>query len=118
MLARWRAASAATLTPCAFSLFARRRDTLEDTGGDLGASDKTLRNMYLQSLVNGSVWYLVVAVVVASLLLVLYAKLRSLCMIDKPHSPPPPPPFPSPPPPRTLLLARATATSVAKPAAA
>ena len=94
-----------------------RRDTLEDTGGDLGASDKTLRNMYLQSLVNGSMWYLVVAVVVASLLLVLYAKLRSLGLIDKPHSPPPPPPMPSPPPPRALLLARATTAAVAKPAA-
>jgi len=89
------------------------RDTLEDTSGDLGASDKTLRNMYLQSLVNGSVWYLVVAVVVVSLLLVLFAKLRSLGLIDKPHLPPPPPPLP-PPPPR-LLLAR-TATGVAKPA--
>ena len=95
---------------------AGRRDTLEDTSGDLGASDKTLRNMYLQSWVNGSMWYLVVAVVVASLLLVLYAKLRSLGLIDKPHAPPPPPPLPPPPPPR-LLLARAAATSVTKPAA-
>jgi hypothetical protein len=106
------------LTACACSPRVRRRDTLEDTGGDLGESNKTLRNMYLQSLVNGSVWYLVVAVVAASLLLVLYAKLRSLGMIDKPHPPPPPPPLPSPPPPRALLLARATTTSVAKPAAA
>ena len=98
-------------------VFASCRDTLEDTGGDLGASDKTLRSMYLQSLVNGSMWYLVVAVVVASLLLVLYAKLRSLGLIDKPHSPPPPPPLPSPPPPRALLLSRATTATVAKPAA-
>ena len=111
--------SAAKLTQGAGLLRARRRDTLEDTGGDLGASDKTLRHMYLQSLVNGSMCYLVVAVVVASLLLVLYAKLRSLGLIDKPHLPPPPPPLPFPPPPR-LLLARAaatSATSAAKPAA-
>ena len=94
-----------------------RRDTLEETSGDLGASDSTLRKMYIQSLVNGSVCYLMAAVVVASLLLVLYAKLRSLGLVGKPHLlPPPPPPPPLPPPPR-LLLARAAASGVAKPAA-
>jgi hypothetical protein len=101
--------------PRADAARAVRRDTLEETSGDLGASDTTLRTMYIQSLVNGSMCYLVAAVVVASLLLVLYAKLRSLGLIGKPHSPPPPPPWPSPPPPR-LLLARAAAAGVAKPA--
>ena len=93
-----------------------RRDTLEETSGDLGASNKTLRTMYIQSLVNGSLCYLVAAVVVASLLLVLYAKLRSLGLIGKPHVPSPPPPSPPFHPPPRLLLARAAAAGVAKPA--
>jgi hypothetical protein len=80
-----------------------RRDSVADTGEDLGSSDKTLRAMYLQSLLSGGIWWLLAAVVAASILLLLWAKLRSLGMVDKPHAPPPPHP-PPPYPPRLALV--------------
>jgi hypothetical protein len=69
---------------------------MADTNEDLGASDKTLRKMYMQSLLSGGIWWVVAAVVAGCVLLLLYAKLRSLGLVGKPPAPPPPPPAPPP----------------------
>ena len=75
-----------------------------ETSEDLGSSDRTLRNMYFQSLLNGGLSYLLCGVMLASVLLVAYAKLKSYAPAGHAKSPPPPPPLP---PPLVLRLPRA-----------
>ena len=67
-----------------------------ETSEDLGSSDRTLRNIYFQSLLSGGLSYLLCGVVLASVLLVAYAKLKSYAPAGHAKSPPPPPPL-SPP---------------------
>lgn len=75
-----------------------------ETSEDLGSSDRTLRNMYFQSLLSGGLSYLLCGVVLASVLLVAFAKLKSYAPAGLSKSPPPPPPMP---PPLVLRLPRA-----------
>ncbi len=78
---------------------------MAETGEELGASDKTLRTMYMQSLLSSGIWWLVALVVASCVLLILFAKLRSLGIVGHSRGPPPPPPLPPPPPPRLLRAA-------------
>ena len=74
-----------------------------ETDEELGTSDKSLRNMYFQSLLSSGLSYLLCGVVLASILLVVFAKVHSYGLFTRP--PPPPPPH-SPPPPPLLRVVR------------
>jgi len=86
------------------------RETMLETGDELGSSDRTLRMMYLQSLISGGLSYLLCGVVLASLLLIAYAKLRSYGFFES-HAPPPPPLL-LPPPPKLFRTATAAPPTV------
>lgn len=60
---------------------------------DLGAADGSMRSLYLNSLLNRSICWLLGGVVVVFFVLYVLGKLRTLTALFSRHAPPPPPPL-------------------------